>query len=170
MRWEVALLEMKDREKEQAPLPRSATAADCAAAVQSLTRAAKLCRAWLGIELSHIGLHPGQDGLLRELRDTPSTPGQLAASLQVRPPTISKMIERLESTGFVAREHDRTDHRRSSIRLTEKGEQALSAIDSAWERLASIAGRALSTDEIASTTSALSAIEDNLARALSRIR
>jgi len=170
MRREAVLTELMERGEGEPHRQDGPTPANCAAAIQSLNQAAKLCRAWLGIELSHIGLHPGQDSLLRELRHAPNTPSGLAAALQVRPPTISKMIERLEGAGFVAREHDRTDNRRSRILLTAKGEEALGAIDLAWERLSAIAGRDLSADEIDRTTAVLSSFEINLARALSRIR
>ncbi|WP_051630888.1 MarR family winged helix-turn-helix transcriptional regulator [Afifella pfennigii] len=143
---------------------------DGAAAIRSVARTAKLCRAYLGIELARIGLHPGQDTLLWALRDGANSPGRLALTLQVRPPTVSKMLDRLAARGFVRRDCDPADSRRNTVHLTDKGVTTLAAVDEAWARLADIAGHGLSQKEIVDALRALEAFEANLSRALSRMR
>ena len=47
------------------------------------------------------------------------TPGQLAARLGVRPPTITKTINRLQAQGFLDKRASDTDARQAHIFLTE---------------------------------------------------
>ena len=57
-----------------------------------------------------IGLHAGQDALLKALSETDGqTMGDLAAALGVRPPTVTKMVNRLAAEGYVERHASDTD-------------------------------------------------------------
>jgi len=51
----------------------------------------------------------------------PLTLGALAAAEQVRPPTMSRLVDALEREGLVTRERDATDARLVHIRATQKG-------------------------------------------------
>src|ERR687885_1642784 len=53
------------------------------------------------------------------------TLGELAAAEQVRPATMSRIVQALEDDGYVRRERDAADGRVSRIRATPKGERVL---------------------------------------------
>jgi DNA-binding MarR family transcriptional regulator len=53
------------------------------------------------------------------------TLGELAAAEQVRPPTITSIVQGLEQAGLVRREADPTDGRVARVRATAKGERVL---------------------------------------------
>src|SRR6478672_9152226 len=52
----------------------------------------------------------------------PRTLGQLAQAEQVKPPTMTRLIDALERDGFVKRVTDKTDARVTIISATKKGE------------------------------------------------
>jgi DNA-binding MarR family transcriptional regulator len=55
----------------------------------------------------------------------PRTLGELAAAEQVRPPTMSRIVDALERQRLVARESDPGDARRTRLRATRAGEAIL---------------------------------------------
>lgn len=55
----------------------------------------------------------------------PVTLSELAASERVSPPTITKVVEKLEGMGLVAREVDESDRRVTRLRTTRAGERYL---------------------------------------------
>ena len=55
----------------------------------------------------------------------PITLGALAVAEQVRPPTITRLVEKLESAGLVKRTSDVTDRRVSRVEATAKGAKLL---------------------------------------------
>ena len=57
------------------------------------------------------------------------TPGELAVRLGVRPPTITKTINRLQVQGFLDKRASETDARQAHIFLTDTGRDAIRAID-----------------------------------------
>jgi DNA-binding MarR family transcriptional regulator len=72
---------------------------------------------WLAShELTHAGLLA-----LHALRRGPLTQRQLAAANRVEEQTMSRVVERLERTGYVTRERDSTDRRRLVISPTPAG-------------------------------------------------
>lgn len=72
--------------------------------------------------LEDIGLHRGQPPLLRALWEEEGlTHSELAERLQVRPPTITRMLQRMERAGFLERRQDAEDQRVSRVYLTEAG-------------------------------------------------
>ncbi len=67
----------------------------------------------------------------------PMTPGQLARTEHVRPPSITRVIEMLERRGFVRRDPHPTDGRQVLVTRTEAGDafvQASREVRSAWLR------------------------------------
>ncbi|MGQ0481197.1 MAG: MarR family transcriptional regulator [Pseudonocardia sp.] len=62
------------------------------------------------------------------------TPGELAASERVRPPSMTRVIASLEEAGLVTRRQHPTDGRQSIIELTGAGADLLAAEASARER------------------------------------
>ena len=101
-----------------------------------LSQAAHAYRVRAGAQLSRIGLHSGQEGLLKALaeRDGVSM-SELAASLGVQPPTVTKMVGRLSAQGYVQRRTSDGDGRQAYVFLTEQGRETIAAIDRVWKRL-----------------------------------
>ena len=101
-----------------------------------LAQAAKAHRARSGTHLARIGLHPGQETVLKSLAETDGqTMTQLAQALSVQPPTVTKMITRLAAHGLVRRAASETDGRLARVHLTEIGRARIEDVDKAWKRL-----------------------------------
>jgi MarR family transcriptional regulator, organic hydroperoxide resistance regulator len=98
-----------------------------------LIYAARLCRSLRARLLREHGLFAGQDALLKSLARTDGqTMGSLAANLGVRPPTVTKMVTRMESQGLVRRETSGFDSRLAIVHLLEAGSSLVAKIDEAW--------------------------------------
>ena len=99
---------------------------------------AKVCRAHrgnVGGMLAQIGLHAGQDMVLIELwQGDGLRGGELAWRLGVEPPTITKMLRRLEGVGLVERRPDPADARSFLAYLTEEGRALEGSVARLWER------------------------------------
>ena len=94
----------------------------------------------------------------------PRTLGELAAAEQVRPATMSRIVQALEDDGYVRRERDAADGRVSRIRATPKGERVLwQGRRSRVENLAALLGR-LNVDEVARVREAAELVERALAQ------
>ncbi|WP_350335912.1 MarR family winged helix-turn-helix transcriptional regulator [Coralliovum pocilloporae] len=101
-----------------------------------LTQAAKAYRGRSGAMLSLIGLHPGQDAVLKALADEDGqTMSGLAGQLGVRPPTVTKMVTRLGAQGLVRRETSAQDGRSARVYLTESGHERVAYVNKAWKRV-----------------------------------
>ncbi|KZK79917.1 Transcriptional regulator SlyA [Pseudovibrio sp. Ad13] len=101
-----------------------------------LAQAAKAQRARSGAHLSRIGLHPGQEAVLKVLSETDGkTMSQLALELGVQPPTVTKMVTRLTAQGLVFRRISETDGRLARVFLSEEGRDRILLVDRAWKRL-----------------------------------
>ncbi|MCF3934185.1 MarR family transcriptional regulator [Acuticoccus sp. M5D2P5] len=105
-------------------------------ATYRLAQAAKAQRARSGAHLSALGLHPGQEVVLKALARTDGqTMSELAAELGVQPPTVTKMVTRLAAYGFLVRQTSTTDGRLARVFLTDPGRALLNDIDKTWKRL-----------------------------------
>lgn len=101
-----------------------------------LAQAAHAYRVRAGSQLSRINLHSGQETLLKALADADGmSMSDLAAALGVQPPTVTKMISRLAAQGYVERRAAPGDGRQAQVFLTERGRDAISAIDKLWKRI-----------------------------------
>lgn len=124
---------------------------------------ARLCRTLRADHLLQFGVHVGQDALLKALeRQNGQVMSALAAELGVRPPTISKMVARMESQGFVTRQGSSQDSRRSHVYLTDAGAELVARIDEAWMRAEAIALDRLSAKETKRLKKLLKKIRVNL--------
>jgi DNA-binding MarR family transcriptional regulator len=94
----------------------------------------------------------------------PLTLGALAATEQVRPPTMTRIVAALERAGLVVREPEPTDGRAVLIRATPSGQQLLA--EGRARRTAALARQlaALTPDELATLRQAAE-ILDRLTRA-----
>ncbi len=102
-----------------------------------ITLAARLYRTRLARALSEAGLFPGQEQVLRALGEAPGglRMGDLARVLQVRPPTLTKTIQRLQSRRLIARALIAGDARIVHLKLSKAGEAALSKVITAEDAL-----------------------------------
>jgi DNA-binding MarR family transcriptional regulator len=67
------------------------------------------------------------------------TLGELAATEQVTPPSMTRIVRNLEADGLVERETDAADRRITRVRATEKGRRILA--DARTRRIADLAAR-----------------------------
>ncbi len=105
-------------------------------ATYRLAQAAKAQRTRSGAHLSALGLHPGQEVVLKALARTDGkTMSELAAELGVQPPTVTKMVTRLAAYGFLVRQTSDTDGRLARVFLTDPGRALIADIDKTWKRL-----------------------------------
>lgn len=132
--------------------------------VTQLGTAARLARTALAERLLEHGFYAGQDQIMLALgRNEGMTAGQLASELGVRPPTVTKTINRLQEQGFVERQASGTDGRQSHIFLTEKGRGALAAINRAIRKTEKRALSGLTKKDRRRLHKLLQQVEDNLA-------
>ena len=100
------------------------------AAMGRLQSAARLSRTALAARLLTHGFYAGQDQIMIALHhENGQTPGQLASRLGVRPPTITKTINRLQMQGFLGKKASETDARQAHVFLTDAGIETIRAIE-----------------------------------------
>jgi len=94
----------------------------------------------------------------------PRALGELAAAEQVRPPTMTRVVQALEERGLVRRERDAHDGRVQRLRATAKGRRVLQGARA--RRVGSLAAllHELSREEVASIRDAAELVERALAQ------
>jgi DNA-binding MarR family transcriptional regulator len=128
-----------------------------------LQSAARLSRTALAARLLSHGFYAGQDQIMMALdRENGQTPGQLAIRLGVRPPTITKTINRLQAQGVLEKRSSDSDARQSHIFLTETGSQAIKAIEKSVRKTEKLALKGLDKKDVKTLAKLLAKIEDNL--------
>jgi len=101
----------------------------------ALAKVCKAHRTHVGELLAEHGLHVGQEMVLFELwQDDGLRGGDLADRLGVEPPTITKMLRRLESCGLVERRSDPEDARSLRVYLTGRGKALEEPVSRCWEQ------------------------------------
>ncbi|HEY7876263.1 MAG TPA: MarR family transcriptional regulator [Actinomycetota bacterium] len=92
----------------------------------------------------------------------PLTLGRLAELERVRPPTISKVVTRLEDDDLVVRTVDEVDQRVAHVTLSPRGKALVRSARSRKDAFLADRLRALSTDERAALERAVGVIEGML--------
>lgn len=112
---------------------------------------AKVCRAHrgsVGEVLAGVGLHVGQEMVLIELWEHDGLRGgELALRLGVEPPTVTKMLRRLENCGLLERRQDPSDARSFRVFLTERGQALEEPVTRCWEKVEEKTFAGLSEEE-----------------------
>ena len=86
--------------------------------------------------LEEIGLYRGQPPVLRELWEQEGLPqNELADRLHIAPATLTKMLQRMEKTGFLQRMADPTDQRVSLVYLTDAGRAVQTRVEMVWKQM-----------------------------------
>lgn len=91
---------------------------------------------------------------------------ELARDLDVGKVTVGGLIDRLEAAGYVVRQPDAADRRAKRIQITEGGREVLRQMVAVGQGLNRVILAGLSADEIEATERALSAMKDNIRRAV----
>jgi len=133
------------------------------ALIGRLQSAARQSRTALASRLLQHGFYAGQDQIMLALAEEDGqTPGSLAGRLGVRPPTITKTINRLQSQGFVDRRSSDADSRQAHVFLTDSGREAIRSIEKSLRKTEKQALRGLDKKEQKQLLKLLARIESNL--------
>jgi MarR family transcriptional regulator, organic hydroperoxide resistance regulator len=129
-----------------------------------LSRVARSHRTLSANLLAPLGLHPGQDSLLRCLwSDDGQTQSDLVEQLGVEAPTVTKMVHRLEAAGFVTRRSHPTDRRATQVWLTTSGRAIRSDVQKVRNRVNRRLSAGLSPRQQSTLVGLLNKLNDNLA-------
>ncbi|WAJ28244.1 MarR family winged helix-turn-helix transcriptional regulator [Antarcticirhabdus aurantiaca] len=142
------------------------------ALVAVLLSLSRSCRQLMQIKLVEIDVMVGQDQFLDVLTAERGIPVSLLAQrLNVRPSTTSKMADRLVAQGWVLREVDDEDGRRTRLRLTPVGLEVQTEVRRIWEQTdAELASALAGASEQASVTTILAQMSAALDGRLQRLR
>lgn len=128
-----------------------------------MVRVAKAHRALVSSALTDMNLHIGQERLLMELwQEDGLTQTQLAERLCIEPPTLTKMLGRLEKTKLLEKRRDVEDARICRIFLTDKGYSIQQPVTELWLSLEETILANLSLEERLLFRRLLMQIFDNL--------
>ncbi len=115
--------------------------------------------------LAPLGLHPGQELLVSILAKRGSaTQIQLARILGIEPPTVAKMVGRLDAAGFAERIADPRDARAKLVSLTDQGRDAAAQLTAVWAELSALTAQALTPDEADVLTRLLTRVSNRIGR------
>ena len=113
-----------------------------------MVKVTKAHRALVCNALKDVNLYIGQELLLMELwQEDGMTQTELAERLCIEPPTLTKMLSRLEKTALLEKRRDLEDKRICRIFLTEKGYDFREPITQLWLELEEIILDNLSIEE-----------------------
>jgi DNA-binding MarR family transcriptional regulator len=128
--------------------------------LQSTARAARTA---LANRLLAHGFYAGQDQVMLALAaEDGQTPGKLAERMAVRPPTITKTINRLQTQGFLEKRASSEDQRQAHVFLTETGRAAIKAIEKSVRKTEKQLMKGLDKKDQKALARLLSRIEANL--------
>ena len=129
----------------------------------TLAKVCKAHRGGVGAILAELGLHVGQEMVLMELwQEDGLRGGELALRLSVEPPTVTKMLRRLEACGLIERRADPADARSFRIYLTREGRSLEEPVLGCWELIEESALAGLGDEERKIFRSLLIRVRSNL--------
>jgi len=127
---------------------------------------AQLCKTHryaVDASLSEIGLHVGQEMILTRLWEQDGqSQTQLAGVMCVEPPTVTKMLSRMERVGLVERRSDPADARVSRVFLTDESRRLQTHVGAVWGSLEAKMLCGLTDDEQAMLKNLLARLLENL--------
>jgi DNA-binding MarR family transcriptional regulator len=126
----------KPNDREIHPLAAVPSIAEVGPVSFSIFRLARAHRALAALLLRKIGLHPGQEFLLMHLLDRDGLDqNELVKLIGFDPSTGTKMLQRLESEGFLTRKRSSHDKRAMTVHLTAKGKELRVPLTNMWAEL-----------------------------------
>jgi DNA-binding MarR family transcriptional regulator len=128
-----------------------------------VARVARLLRRAFDEELQSLPLTAPQLGLLNRLRTEDGlVQAELGRRMCIEAATLTGMLQRLESAGWVRRDSDERNRRLQRVWLTAQTRAAIPEITRIQERHRARALAGLSAEQLASLEAALMRIEENL--------
>jgi len=142
----------------------SQSTGDATAAISSLIPLLARSHRALAAELIRpFGLAPGQESMLMLLWERDGrTQVALAAGLGVEPPTVAKMLARMERAGLVTRARSSRDARAVTVSLTERGRALRGEVEAAWAQLDRLTLDSMSPEDRAALRRLLERLIDNV--------
>ena len=129
----------------------------------ALAKACRSHRTQVGAALAGLGLHVGQEMVLLELwKEDGLKGGELASRLRVEPPTVSRMLGRLEGCGLLERRRDPEDARSFRVFLTERGRGLRGPVEELWQGVEDRAFARMSEEEKLLLKGLLARVRENL--------
>jgi MarR family transcriptional regulator, organic hydroperoxide resistance regulator len=115
--------------------------------------------------LADIGVYAGQEMFLWHLwQEEELTQSQLVERMCVQPPTVSKMLDRLEKVGLVERRPDAENTHLSHVYLTELGKDRQRDVRAIWTSMEQRLTQGLSIEERIVLRRLLLQVHENLQR------
>jgi DNA-binding MarR family transcriptional regulator len=114
--------------------------------------------------LESFGLYRGQPRLLHLLwQQDGLTHSEIASHMRVQPATISKMVQRMERSGFVERRRDPADERVSRVFLTDRGRAVQGQVEAWFAAFQATYTEGLTQEDLAALRRLLTHLRDCLA-------
>ncbi|ADI04633.1 MarR family transcriptional regulator [Streptomyces bingchenggensis BCW-1] len=130
---------------------------------EAIFRAARVHRIMAGSLLRETGLYPGQELLMMQLWERgEQRQADLIKTLGLDPSTVTKMLQRLEQSGFVTRRQSSTDRRAVVVDTTRAGQALRDRVLQAWRDLEEVTAHGLTDEEYDQAMYLLARIEANL--------
>jgi MarR family transcriptional regulator, organic hydroperoxide resistance regulator len=116
----------------------------------ALVQLAKVHRNELAKELAKLDMYIGQEQVLLNLWEPDGvSQAELGVRVQAVPPTLTKMLQRMERSGLVRRRRSDSRGRASWVYLTERGRELRGVVEQLWRRADSRLTSGLSPGELA---------------------
>jgi DNA-binding MarR family transcriptional regulator len=113
--------------------------------------------------LDNLGLQGGQELVLLQLAETNGcSQSHLAEALSVKPPTITKIVRKLEAADLIERRQDPDDARVQQVFLTKDGEDMIDPIEACWNRREEVMLDGFTTEERLLLRRMLIQIQENI--------
>ncbi len=142
-------------------IPTTAAGGPMGYAIFQLARAH---RAYAGVLLRKMDLHPGQELLLMQLLDREGqTQSELLEAVGLDHSTVSKSLRRMQEAGLLVREPAAHDRRVMVVHLTDKGRAMREPIAALWQSLEEVAAGNLTEQQAAAFVETAYAITDAIA-------
>ncbi|MEW1722890.1 MarR family winged helix-turn-helix transcriptional regulator [Streptomyces sp. NPDC093109] len=130
---------------------------------EALFRAARVHRIMAGGLLRDTGLYPGQELLMMRLWERgEQRQADLIKTLGLDPSTVTKMLQRLEQSGFVTRKPSPDDRRAIVVSATRAGQALHRQVRQAWRDLEKVTAAGFTEGEYQQAMRVLARIEANL--------
>ncbi|MFF3332886.1 MarR family winged helix-turn-helix transcriptional regulator [Streptomyces sp. NPDC002888] len=130
---------------------------------EAIFRAARVHRIMAGTLLRETGLYPGQELLMMQLWERgEQRQADLIKTLGLDPSTVTKMLQRLEQSGFVTRRPSSRDRRAVVVNTTRAGQALRDRVLQAWRDLEQVTALGLTGEEYDQAMHLLARIEANL--------
>ena len=129
----------------------------------NIVRTAEVLQRAIADFLDGFGLSSAQYNVLRILRGARpagTTCSQIGKRMLTHDPDITRLLDRMEARGLIARARDGADRRAVITRITETGLAAVGEIDQPLKKLFQTRLGKISRDEVASLTAQLEKVRE----------